>query len=93
MLLAELRDRTHVLIEFKRPSHRITRDDEAQAMKYRDDLSSKFSAIKVLMVGKGRAENSNPTYLVDKLEVLSWDGVVASARNEVGWLLETLARP
>ena len=34
---------TYLLIEFKRPSHPITRDDIAQVEKYRDDLSSRGS--------------------------------------------------
>jgi hypothetical protein len=44
LLLSQDYGDSYLLIEFKRPSHPITRDDIAQAEKYRDDLSPRLSS-------------------------------------------------
>ena len=52
LLLSEMYGQ-HLLIEFKRPSKTINRDDETQAQKYRDDLGTKFHPMKILLIRGG----------------------------------------
>jgi hypothetical protein len=44
LLLAQDAGDRYLLIEFKRPSYELTREDEAQATRYRDEISSYFPA-------------------------------------------------
>lgn len=78
----------HVLIEFKRPSLDITREHEAQATTYRDELITRFTGIEVLLVGRGWASRSDRTFVPPGLSVTSYDAVVSRARSELTWLLQ-----
>lgn len=80
----------HVLIEFKRPSHLIGRDDENQAVKYRDDLRQTFDAIEILLIGKGRTAGVDPASGPPNLAVTSYAALVSRARTELTWLLGQL---
>ena len=80
----------HLLIEFKRPSKSITRDDEAQAQKYRDDLSRSFEGIEVLLLGQKRTSGTLPGHDAPGLRVLSYASLISSARRELEWLLKEL---
>jgi hypothetical protein len=80
-----------VLIEFKRPSVEITREHEAQAATYRDELVTKFpGGMDVLLIGRGALRGSDRTWVPPGLTVVSYAEVVSKARNEVSWLLERL---
>lgn len=83
----------YLLIEFKRPDKRITRDDEVQAIKYRDDLLPRFSPIHILMMGRGRAGGSDPRSTFTDLVVRSYADIVSAARADLEWLLEQLQTP
>ena len=66
LLLSQDYGDSYLLLEFKRPSHEITRDDIAQAEKYRDDLSSRLSStakMEIMMVGKGRVATLDMRHL------------------------------
>lgn len=78
----------HLLIEFKRPSKAIDRDDETQAVKYRDDLIKKFEPIEILMIGSGRASSVDPRTLPSGLTVVSYSQLVSTARAQLDWLLQ-----
>lgn len=80
-----------VLIEFKRPSLDITREHEAQAATYRDELVSKLpGGMEVLILGRGVSRGSDRTYVPYLLTVASYTEIVSRARNELSWLLEQL---
>ncbi len=82
----------YTLIEFKRPSHTIDRQDVNQAEQYRDDLSSKFHPIEILVIG-GQHDtrmDKNPPH---NLQLLSYTGLVSRARGELQWLISELAQP
>lgn len=80
-----------VLIEFKRPSLDITREHEAQAATYRDELVPKLpGGMDVLLIGRGASRGSDRTFVPPGLTVASYAEVVSRARNEVSWLLEQL---
>jgi hypothetical protein len=88
LLLSDLREE-YTLIEFKRPAKSIGRDEEGQAQKYRDDLTGKFSPMKIMMIGK----DVNPALRLNSgkdIQYLSYAAVCSHARNEVGWILKSL---
>jgi len=82
-----------LLVEFKRPSHDLTRDDEAQAAKYRDDLSRSLGKqVDVLLLGRKRSPDVNPQYDTPQFRALGYSAVVSSARTAVTWLLDSLRK-
>jgi Histidine kinase-, DNA gyrase B-, and HSP90-like ATPase len=94
LFLGMNQSRNYTLIEFKRPSHSINRDDIVQAEKYRDALLSKLpnQSINILVIGKGLVSSVSSDSLGQKIVVLSFVGLVASARTELDWVLETLSQ-
>lgn len=92
LVLAALASDKVLLVEFKRPSHAITRDDENQAIKYRDDIQPYVPDRKIdlLLVG-GRAPNYSSQYATPGLTVTTFTSIVAQARDELRWLFEQLA--
>ncbi|MBK7583367.1 MAG: ATP-binding protein [Myxococcales bacterium] len=91
LFLAQDLQQRHVLIEFKRPSHDINRDDETQAIKYRDDLARYTAqAIEIVLMGRARATAISPQYNAPALRAMSYAEVVSSARTQLQWLLAQL---
>ena len=93
LLLSQDYGESYLLIEFKRPSHSITRDDISQAEKYRDDLSGKLSStmkMDIMLVGKGRAESINTNNLLVNIALHSYASIISSARSEMDWLIASL---
>jgi hypothetical protein len=82
----------YTLIEFKRPSHTIDRLDVNQAEQYRDDLSSKFHPMDILVIG-GRHDTRMDKNPPQNLQLLSYAGLVSRARGELHWLISELAQP
>lgn len=80
----------YLLIEFKRPSHKITRQDESQAQEYRDDLSKKFKNIEVLVIGKERHQSVEPQYGTSSLISTSYADILSRSRSSLQWLLSQL---
>ena len=77
-----------VLIEFKRPNHTITRDDQVQAEKYRDTLTE-CRPMEILLIGKGHEPalaTDHPPYV----HLLSYSAAINRARAELDWLLREL---
>ncbi len=92
LFLAALGADRFLLVEFKRPSHAIKRDDENQAIKYRDDLQPLVPdrKIEVLVVGGGRDTGIATQYAATDLKVTSYVVLAAQAREELGWLVTQL---
>jgi hypothetical protein len=82
-------DGRHLLIEFKRPSHTIRREDQAQAESYRDELTSTFGKIDVVLVGKD-VDNALLLHQTPGVRFLSYTGAISKARTELNWLLKNL---
>jgi hypothetical protein len=91
LLLAESVSERHLLIEFKRPSHTIDRDDENQAEKYRDDLTPRFGPIDILVVGGRKSASIQSQYQKADIRLLTYDLVISKARTQLNWLLKQLA--
>lgn len=91
LFLAQNIHNRYLLIEFKRPSHNITRTDEKQAEEYRDELAAYTQRlIQVLMIGQGRDPSVSDRYSKDKLDVLAYRDIISTARSQMRWLLEQL---
>jgi hypothetical protein len=96
LLLSQFYGDSYLLIEFKRPSHSITRDDIAQAEKYRDDLSSRLSStskMEIFLIGKGRSPTLDANRLLETITIHSYASVISSARTELDWLIASLTSP
>ena len=78
-----------LLIEFKRPSHVIDRDDVNQAERYRDDLTPIYGKIDILIVG-GTASLELCQYPHDGVEVRTYRDLISRARIQLDWLVEQL---
>jgi len=89
LIAHDMADNTTV-IELKRPSHTIDRDDEAQAIKYRDDLQNKLQRIQILLIGKGKVTAMNSVNERENITVLSYAELIAIARKRVMWLIREL---
>jgi hypothetical protein len=90
LLLANGLDRRYLLVEFKRPSHAITRDDVNQAEKYRDDLTGTFGRMSIQVIGKERSSQMPAHYDQADIQIRSYADVVSTARRQLEWLLEQL---
>ena len=91
LFLAQEFQRRYILIEFKRPSHSINRDDENQAAKYRDDLTSyNQRPIEIILIGGSRSSAASPAYSANALRVMSYVELVSVARSQLNWLLSEL---
>jgi hypothetical protein len=85
-------NREKLLIEFKRPSHTLNRDDESQAQKYRDELEVMFpnQPIKVILIGGRKADKINQTNNASNLLYFTYRELVANARASYDWLITNL---
>jgi hypothetical protein len=81
-----------LLIEFKRPSHTLSRDDENQATKYRDDLTSDFGRIDIILLGGNVDPKINVQYIHEQTKLLSYSALISNARKELQWLLDRLTQ-
>ncbi len=78
-----------LLIEFKRPSHLLNRDDYTQATDYRHDLAKLVSKpIKVLVVGGKRSSDFPTNNLEPDVAVTTFLDVIATARRQLDWQLK-----
>ena len=78
-----------LLIEFKRPSHAVNRDDYVQATTYRHELVNAINKkIRVLLVGGRRADNFPMQNLEPNVDVITFTDAIASARRQLAWLLK-----
>lgn len=77
-----------LLIEFKRPSHALNRDDYIQATTYRHDLLKHLNKpVEVLLVG-GRRSSDFPTQnLEPEVSAMTFDDVISTARRQIEWQL------
>lgn len=79
-------EQRYLLIEFKEPQHTLSREDEMQALKYRDDLLPQFSPIDVLVIGGRRSQAQLLGTNYPHLNVATYVEVVSKARSRLQWL-------
>lgn len=87
-------NRERLLIEFKRPSHTLTRNDEAQAQRYRDELLSMFpnDRIIVKLIGGSTGGKINQQNNANDLTYHSFAEVISNARANYEWLIKELTQ-
>jgi hypothetical protein len=70
----------------------MARDDEIQAVKYRDDLSRILGKqIEITVLGRRRSTDVNPTYDPPMFKALVYSAAVCSARTGADMALGQLA--
>lgn len=82
----------YLLIEFKRPSYVLGRDDQAQAEKYRDDLTPKFGTMDIYIIGKSRSTKIDSRYDKEDIKYLSYSSILSNARTQLDWLISELRK-
>ncbi len=80
----------YLLVEFKRPSKPIDREDQKQAQEYRDDLEKKFGDIQILLLGKERDVSAAAKNDPPNLQVFGYEALISTARTQLDWLLTEL---
>lgn len=92
LFLSQDYDGKHLLIEFKKPTHIITRDDENQAEKYRDDLRTELGItdIEIMVIGGKVTKTIDARYLKDDTSLLTFTNIISRARIKLNWLLTEL---
>lgn len=91
LFLAQRLSGEYLLIEFKRPSDNITRDNQRQAAEYRDDLEPRFGSIEILLLGKARDPSTQSHNDLPRLKIFGYEALVSAARTQLDWLLQQLA--
>lgn len=78
-------NREKLLIEFKRPSHTLNRDDENQAQKYRDELIKMFpnQPIKIMLIGGKKAEKVDQNNNAANLSYHTYREVVFQCQSKL----------
>jgi len=77
----------HTLIEFKRPSHKLTHDDYSQAIAYRHDLLTKLRQLEVIVIGGKRDEGVTTAYTEPDVKLMTFDELISYARSQYDWML------
>ena len=92
LLLNEDLAEEYLLIEFKRPSHALKREDYTQALDYRHELAkSTTKRIRVLVIGGSRSADYPTSNLEPDIGVLVFSEVIATARRMLEWQLKRVA--
>jgi hypothetical protein len=82
------------LTEFKRPSDAVGRDAEAQAKKYADTLTGKLGmSLQILIIGGEVDPRLQDEYTGKKTSFAAYRAIIATAHNQINWLLDQLTRP
>lgn len=77
-----------LLIEFKRPSHALKREDYTQATNYRHELKQYVSKrIRVVLIGGARSDDFPTERLEEDVSAMTYGDVIATARRELEWKL------
>ena len=87
-------NRERLLIEFKRPSHTLTRNDEAQAQRYRDELSTMFpnDRIIVKLIGGNTGDKIKQQNNANDLTYHSFTEIISNARANYEWLINEMTQ-
>lgn len=91
LLLNENLNGECLLVEFKRPSHSLNREDYTQATDYRHDLAKHMNkSIKVVVVGGDRSPDYPTTNLEPNVFAATFLDVIGTARRQLDWQLRQL---
>ena len=95
LLLSENYTNEYLLVEFKRPSKVIGRDDENQAEKYRDDLLAHLGKvnISILVIGGKVDTRIDSRNIGPEIQLLTFSKIISDAQNRINWLTRELRAP
>jgi hypothetical protein len=84
----------YLLLEFKRPIHTINRDDENQAVKYRDELNTYLpnNSIEIVIIGGRKDSKIDSKYQQGSTILTSYFDILSRARSELEWLIRELGK-
>jgi len=90
LLLSTNYSKKYILIELKRPNHDLSRENEAQALEYRDEINVYFpsSKIEIILLGRGLKKGISQHNLGGDVKFMSYRELATEARNQVSWILE-----
>jgi hypothetical protein len=81
----------HLLIEFKRPSIKVGREAEFQAIEYAETITGKLGMpLDILIVGGEVEPRLIEAYTGGKTKFTSYRSLIATARTQLEWLLTEL---
>jgi predicted nuclease of restriction endonuclease-like (RecB) superfamily len=91
LLLSQDGFQNRLLVEFKRPTHPVGRDDEAQASKYADWLKRRLQlSVNIVVIGGTTDELLCEEHTGKRTQFLSYAKLIADAQAALDWLLEQL---
>ena len=90
LLLNENLNGEYLLIEFKRPSHALKREDYSQATDYRHELTKLMNKrMRILIIGGTRAPDFPIQNREPGVDVMVFYEVISSARRQLQWQLKS----
>jgi hypothetical protein len=94
LLLSQDIANKYLLVEFKRPSHTITRDDENQAIKYRDELLAYLGKVQmdILVIGGKVDRGIDSQYMSWSARLITFKALTSLARTQLDWMLKDLLK-
>lgn len=92
LLLSQDITNRYLLVEFKRPSHKITRDDENQAEKYRDDLYEYLGKVNmdIMVIGGSVDTKIDSKHIAKDVQLITFKTLTSSARTQLEWMMKEL---
>jgi len=92
ILFGRTLSRKLTLIEFKRPDFTLTRDTEAQAIKYRDELNVYFhnQKIEIILLGGKVLQNISSHNEREDIHFRTYIDIISVARQKTEWLINEL---
>jgi hypothetical protein len=91
LLLSQDGFNSRLLVEFKRPSYNVGRDDETQAKKYADWLKSKLKvSVDIVVIGGTTDASLCDEYSGKRTQFSSYAKLIADAQASLDWMLKQL---
>lgn len=91
LLLSQDAFKNRLLVEFKRPTYKVGRDDETQAKKYADWLKSHLQMpVNIVVIGGSTDASLCDEYTGKRTQFSSYAKLIADAQASLDWMLEQL---
>ena len=91
LLLSQDAFHNRLLVEFKRPSYEVGRDDETQAKKYADWLKSRLQlSVDIVIIGGKTDALLCDEYSGKRTQFSSYAKLIADAQSSLDWMIEQL---
>lgn len=92
LLLSQDAFKNRLLVEFKRPSHSVGRDDEGQAKKYADWLKNQLQMpVDIIIIGGTTDSSLCDEYSGKRTQFVSYAKLIVDAQASLDWMIAQLA--